>query len=85
MAEESRAIAREVRAYEIAFLEQTIRFYEFLCTYFAKNGLRHIRKVHDDRMRAFKRGEEVRVFVLCEGRLEPWLMKGDEAMQENPK
>ncbi|HOX35138.1 MAG TPA: YkgJ family cysteine cluster protein [Methanoregulaceae archaeon] len=75
--EESVAIAREVKSYEIAFLEQTIRFYEFICDHFTEHGLRHIRKVYDDRMRAFRKGEAVEVFVLYDGELEPWRMRGD--------
>jgi Fe-S-cluster containining protein len=78
--EESLAIAREVREYEIAFLEQTVRFYEFVCDYFAEHRLRHVRKTYDDRMRAFRKGEKIEVFVLFNGRLEPWRMRGDEAI-----
>lgn len=77
--EESLAIAREVKDYESAFLEQTIRFYEFMFRYFSDHGLRHIRKIYDDRMRAYKKGEETEVFVLYNSRLEPCRMKGDEA------
>lgn len=83
--EESLAIARDVKAYETAFLEQTIRFYEFLCDHFAEHGLRHVRKVYDDRMRAYRRGEEIETFVLYNGRLEPWRMKGEEAFPVLPK
>jgi Fe-S-cluster containining protein len=79
---ESLAIVREVKEYEVAFLEQTIRFYEFVCDHFAEHGLRHIRKVYDDRMRAYKKGEEIGVFVLYNGRLEGWCMKGDEAVPD---
>jgi Fe-S-cluster containining protein len=81
---ESLAIAHETKEYELAFLEQTIRFYGFMCGYFAGNGLRHVRKTYDDRMRAFRKGEEIEVFVLFNGRLEPWRMKGDEASQVLP-
>ena len=77
--DESLTIAREVKAYEIAFLEQTIRFYEFLHDHFAENGLRHVRKVYDDRMRAFRNGGEIEVFVLHNRRLEQWRMRGTEA------
>lgn len=77
--EESLAIAQEVKDYETAFLEQTIRFYEFMCGYFSEHGLRHIRKIYDDRMRAYKKGEEIEVFVLYNGRLEPWRMMEDDA------
>ncbi len=78
--EESVAIAQEVKDYEIAFLEKTVRFYEFLCGYFADNGLRHVRKVYDDRMRAYRKGEEIEVAVLYDGRLEVWQIKGDKAV-----
>lgn len=78
--EESMSIARDVKAYETAFLEQTIRFYEILFDHFAEHGLRHIRKVYDERMRAFRKGEEIEVFVLYDENLEPWLMKGDDAV-----
>ncbi len=77
--EESLAIAREVKAYETAFIEQTIRFYEFMCDHFAEHGLRHIRKTYDDRLRAYRNGGEIEVFVLYDGRLEPWRMTGDKA------
>jgi len=77
---ESLAIAQEVKNHEIEFLEQTIRFYEFICGYFADNGLRQVRKVYDDRMRAFRKGEEIGVAVLYDGWLEPWRMKGDTAV-----
>jgi len=83
--EESLAIAREVKGYEIAFLEQTIRFYEFMCSYFAENGLRHIRKVYDDRMRAYKKGEVIEVFVLYSGQLEHWSLTSENAVQVNDK
>lgn len=78
--EESLAIAQEVKEYETAFLEQTIRFYEFICDHFAGNGLRHIRKIYDDRMRAYRRGEAIEVAVVYNGRLEPWRMTGDAAV-----
>ena len=78
--EESLAIAQEVKDYEIAFLEQTIRFYEFMCDYFTGHGLRNVRKIYDDRMQAFRKGEEIEVAVLYKGRLEPWRMKGDWAV-----
>jgi Fe-S-cluster containining protein len=80
--EESLAIAREVKAYEAAFIEQTIRFYEFMCDHFAVHGLRHVRKTYDDRMRVYRKGEEIEVFVLFDGRLEPWRMRGDEAVPD---
>jgi len=78
-AEESLAIARDVKAFEMAFIEEQIGFYGYMCDHFARHGLRHIQKVFDDRMRAFRKGEEIVVFVLYDGKLEPWRMKGDGA------
>lgn len=83
-AEESLALARETKEYEIAFLEQTVRFYKFMSRHFAERGLRHVRKTYDDRMRAYKKGEEIEVIVLYDGRLEPWRMRGDDAIPVTP-
>lgn len=83
--EESLAIAGEVKDYETAFLQQTVRFYEIMRDHFAGQGLRYVRKVYDDRMRAFRKGEEIAVFVLYDGRLEPWRMQGDEAWRVPPR
>ncbi|MCX6686155.1 MAG: YkgJ family cysteine cluster protein [Methanoregula sp.] len=80
---ESLALAQETKEYEIGFLEQTVRFYEFVCSYYANNGLRLIRKIYDDRIRAYKKGEEVEVAVLYSGRLEWWRMTGDTAIRVN--
>ncbi|MFA5221116.1 MAG: YkgJ family cysteine cluster protein [Methanoregula sp.] len=68
--EECRAIARETKEYEEAFLQQEIAFLEFMNGYFAKNKLRHVQKVYDDRMRRFAKGEPITVQVFYCGRLE---------------
>lgn len=77
---ESIAIAQETKEYEIAFLEQTIRFYEFICRCFSDNGLRYVRKIYDERMRAYKKGEEIEVFVLYNGGLERWCVTPETAV-----
>ena len=62
--------AEITREYEIACLKQEIAFLAFIFEYFSHNRLRHVQKIYDDRMRAFIRGEEIRIMVFCNGRLE---------------
>jgi hypothetical protein len=62
--------AQETRDYEIACIRQELAFLEYIQDYFSKNRIRHVQKVYDDRMRAFTRGEEIRVMVFYNGRLE---------------
>ncbi len=69
-AEECRRIAHETIGYETACLRHDIAFLSFIRNHFARNGLRHVQKVYDDRMRAFSRGEEIRIMVYCNGHLE---------------
>ncbi len=68
--EEALAAARETKEFENAFLAHEIAFLEFIREYFAENGLRHVQKVYDDRMRAFTKGFPIRVMVFSDGRLE---------------
>lgn len=68
--EECRVIARETKEFENAFLTQEITFLECIQDYFSRNRLRHVQKVYDDRMRAFKKGETIRVMVFYDGRFE---------------
>lgn len=68
--EESRAIARETKEYENAFLTQEIQFLEYMQDYFTKNKLRHVQKIYDDRIRAFRQGAEITVMVYYDDRLE---------------
>ncbi|NYT17904.1 MAG: YkgJ family cysteine cluster protein, partial [Methanomicrobiales archaeon] len=77
--EESFRIARETRAFEEALLCHEMAFLEFTGDYFSRHGLRHVRKVYDDRMREFKRGAEVRVMVYSQGCFEPWEVRPDQA------
>lgn len=76
--EESRAIAREVKEYENAFLTQEIRFLEFMQDHFVQNGLRHVQKVYDDRMRAFHKGMPITVMVFFENRLKEHTIRCEE-------
>ena len=73
---ECKAIARETRAYEEAYLRQMIGFFEAVGVHFRKNGLKHVQKIYDRRMREFlKGGCELEVFVYCEGRFEKHNLK----------
>jgi len=63
--EESILLARETKEYENAFFSQEIRFLEGIEDYFGRHKLRHVQKVYDDQMRAFKKGKKLRVMVFC--------------------
>jgi uncharacterized protein len=63
-------IARETRAYEAAFLDQEIRFWEALRERVSRERLRLVRRTYDLRMRDFQRGETVEVLVFHRGRFE---------------
>jgi Fe-S-cluster containining protein len=62
--------AAETREYETACIRQEIAFLAYMQDYFSRNRLRHVQKIHDNRMRAFAREEEIRIRVFCNGRLE---------------
>jgi len=63
-------IARETREYENAFLTQQIEFLGLIQEYFAKNRLRHVQKVYDDRLKAFAKGVPIMVMAYHDGQLE---------------
>ena len=61
---ECRAIVRETRAYEEAYLRQMIDFHEAVQAHFNKNGLKHVQRIYDRKMREFlKRDSELEVLV----------------------
>jgi hypothetical protein len=66
--------AAETREYEIACIRQEIAFLAYIQDYFARNRLRHVQKVYDDRMRAFVRGDGIRIRVFYHGMLEEHLI-----------
>ncbi len=73
---ECKAIARETRAYEEAYLRQMIGFFEAVDAHFKKDSLKHVQRIYDRKMREFLRGEcELEVFVYCEGRFEKYNLK----------
>jgi len=67
---ESLDLARETKEYENAFLNQEVRFLEYIQDYFSKKNLRHVQKIYDDRIRQYNRGEEITVMVYYDGNLE---------------
>ncbi|MFA4877506.1 MAG: YkgJ family cysteine cluster protein [Methanoregula sp.] len=74
--EESRELARETKEYENAFLTQEIQFLECIQEYFSRHKLRHVQKVYDDQMRAFSKGEKIRVRVFYTGSFEEhWICR----------
>ncbi|MCK4938013.1 MAG: YkgJ family cysteine cluster protein [Methanosarcinales archaeon] len=71
---EAREIAKETRDYEKAFLEQELRFLKAVNTHFTKNGLRHVQKVYDKKMRLYKKGESIEVWVYYNSTFEKNIM-----------
>jgi len=68
--EECLTLAREIKEYETAFLNQQISFLETIHEYFTVHRLRHDPAMHRDCMNQFRRGEPVDVKVFHEGELE---------------
>jgi Fe-S-cluster containining protein len=61
---ECKAIAQETRAYEEAYLRQIIDFLEAVQAHFKENGLKHVQRTYDRRMREFLKGEcEIEIFA----------------------
>lgn len=65
-------IARDVKAFESAVLCHEIEFLEYAGDFFARHGLRHVRKRFDDRMREHAAGAVVTVLVFFQGSFEAW-------------
>ncbi len=68
---ESIDLARETRSYEEGWLRQMIGFYRSLIYLFERTGEKNVRKIYDQRIRAFLKGEPVRVFVFYEDEFTP--------------
>lgn len=66
-AEETKRIATEVIAYETAYLEQEIAFHEALLAAFTKNGIRFVRRDHDQRTREFLKGDRPASVYVWDG------------------
>lgn len=82
--EECMSSARLTKEYEDAFLSQEIQFLEFIGDYFAKNRLRHVQKVYDDRMRRHLKGEPITVMVYYDGQLEKCVVEPHQAHSAYP-
>lgn len=65
--EAAREIAGRVKRYEVAFLRQKLAFFNKIEAHFKKHGLRHSQQMYDRKMREFKRGEEIEVYVFETG------------------
>jgi len=74
--QECRKSAMETRNYEIARVKQDLAFFSGIRDHFARNRLRHVQKIYDDRMRAYGQGDEIRVMVFCGGRFEEHRIRG---------
>lgn len=75
---ECRAIAQETRVYEEAYLRQMIDFLETLQAHFIKNGLKHVQRIYDRKMREFLKGNtELEVCVYSENGFEKCNLKPD--------
>lgn len=73
---ECRAIAQETRAYEEAYLRQMIDFLETVKAHFKKNGLKHVQRTYDRKMREFLKGNsELEVCVYSENGFEKCNLK----------
>jgi len=68
--QECQHIARETKDYEIAYLEHEIEFLNAIQAYFKKNKLKHVQRTYDARIREFKNGKEIEIFVYYNGRFE---------------
>ncbi len=64
-----REITRSVKRYEIAFLRQKLAFMNKMEEHFRKHGLRHSQQMYDRKMREFKKGGELEVYVFFRGEL----------------
>lgn len=67
---EAEEIAAAVKAYEEAYLAQEIAFLESLIAHFQKENLRHVPKILDRQIAAFRRGEPVPVKIYYNGTFE---------------
>jgi len=68
---ECTSLARETKSYEEKWLIQMIRFYRSLIALFEKTGERNVRKIYDQQMKAFLKGEPVKVFVFYQDEFTP--------------
>jgi uncharacterized protein len=70
--EECRALAREVKEYENAFLTHQISFLETMYEYFSANALRHDQEMYGHQMQQILEGKPVTIMVYHAGKLEEY-------------
>jgi len=73
--EEGTMIARQVLSYELDFIRQQIGFWEAIGRFFDEQNLRHVRKIYDQSLRRFQKGEPVRVMVYAGGSFEEHIVR----------
>jgi hypothetical protein len=78
--EDAIGLARETKLFETAVLDHDIAFLEYTRDNFSRLGLRHVRKVYDDRIRAYRKGTVVKVLVYHRGRFKPWQVAAGESI-----
>ncbi len=66
--EDATQIAKDIKQYERAYLEQQIKFLNTVHRHFHKNKLRHVQRVYDRQMREHQNGACVKVMVYDSGR-----------------
>ncbi len=65
--EEAREITGRVKRYEISFLRHELAFLAKIEMHFKKHRLRNSQQMYDRKMREFKRGKEIEVYVFEKG------------------
>jgi len=76
--EEAETIAGDVLSYELDFIRQQISFWEGISRFFDEQNLRHVRKIYDQSLRRFRKGEPVRVMVSTRGSFEEHIVRIEE-------
>ncbi len=75
---EAATIAEEVKNYELAFIRHQIGFWEAIARSFDEQNLRHVRKIYDQALRRFRKGEPVKVMVYTGGSFEEHIVGIEE-------
>jgi Fe-S-cluster containining protein len=65
--ERAKDIFDETFTYEKGYIEQEKEFLKAITAYFEKNKLKHIPKIHAERLRDYEKGKEVTVLVYYNG------------------
>lgn len=76
--DEATTISGDVLSYELDFIRQQIGFWEAIGRFFDEQNLRHVRKIYDQTLRRFQKGEPVRVMVYTRGSFEEYIVGIEE-------